>query len=165
MALCFLALKLTSYNPRRLTAPQAPLPAGRAAAAALPDPRLTPGAIDPAVTQQNIASTICVAGYTRSVRPTFQVSNSLKHQVMSLYHSPNSIHDYELDHLIPLELGGCPSCIANLWPQPWTTPGAHEKDDVELYLHDRVCHRLITLQKAQHLISTNWYSVYLAINR
>jgi hypothetical protein len=84
---------------------------------------------------------------------------------MSLYHSPGSIHDYELDHLIPLELGGCPNCISNLWPQPWTPPGAHEKDEVEDYLRDRVCHRLITLAEAQHLISTNWYSVYLSINR
>ncbi len=35
----------------------------------LPDPRCTPGAIDPAVTQANIRRTICVSGYTTKVRP------------------------------------------------------------------------------------------------
>jgi hypothetical protein len=55
-------------------------------------------------------------------------------------------------------------CIANLWPQPWAPPGANEKDEVESYLRDRVCHRLMTLSEAQQLIATNWYSVYLTIN-
>jgi hypothetical protein len=64
-----------------------------------------------------------------------------------------------------LELGGCPTCIANLWPQPWASPGANEKDEVESYLRDRVCHRLMTLADAQRLIAANWYSVYLTINR
>lgn len=35
----------------------------------LPDPACTPGAIDPAVTQANISSTICRSGYTSTVRP------------------------------------------------------------------------------------------------
>jgi len=164
-ALCFLALKFNFYRPIRPVAAQAPLPPGRPAFAVLPNPRLTPGATDPAVTQENISSTICVPGYTRKVRPSFETSNALKHQLMTLYHSTGSIHDYELDHLIPLELGGCPNCIANLWPQPWTTPGAHEKDDVEGFLHDRVCHHLITLKEAQQMISTNWYSVYQVLNQ
>jgi hypothetical protein len=131
----------------------------------LPNLRLTPGSINPAVTQVNIHSTICVAGYTRTVRPRYEVSNQLKHQVMALYHSPGSIHDYELDHLIPLELGGCPTCIANLWPQPWARPGANEKDEVESYLRDRVCHRLIPLAEAQRLIAANWYAIYMTIDR
>jgi hypothetical protein len=132
----------------------------------LPDPRLTPGAINPAVTQANIDSTICVRGYTRTVRPPFEISNQLKHQVMHLYRSTGSIHAYELDHLIPLELGGCPTCLANLWPQPWASPGAHEKDDVELYLNIRVCRHSMTLAEAQRLISTDWYSIYQStVNR
>ena len=131
----------------------------------LPDPRLTPGAINPTVTQSNIDSTICVRGYTRTVRPPFEISNQLKHQVMRSYRSTGTIHDYELDHLIPLELGGCPTCITNLWPQPWAPPGAHQKDDVELYLHDRVCRHSITLAEAQRLISSDWYSLYRSINR
>jgi hypothetical protein len=84
---------------------------------------------------------------------------------MDLYHVRGSIHDYELDHLIPLELGGCSTCIANLWPQPWTSPGAHEKDEVEHYLRDRVCHYRMSLSEAQRLVASDWYSLYLAINR
>src|SRR5262249_41123920 len=143
--LLLLLIAACSISAFRLRSPQTSKHASVATPARpqslLPDPRFTPGAIDPRITQSNITSTICRAGYTRTVRPSFQISNKLKHQVMSLYRSPGSIHDYELDHLIPLELGGCPTCISNLWPQPWTPPGAHEKDEVEDYLRDRVCHR------------------------
>ncbi|MCW2898087.1 MAG: hypothetical protein JWO67_352, partial [Streptosporangiaceae bacterium] len=41
----------------------------QAAAGPLPDPACTPGAIDPAVNQSNIKSTICSPGYTGTVRP------------------------------------------------------------------------------------------------
>ena len=34
----------------------------------LPDPKLTPGAVNPDVTQQTIETTICVRGWTRLVR-------------------------------------------------------------------------------------------------
>ena len=39
---------------------------------ARPHADLTPGAIDPRVTQDNIHETICVRGYTRTVRPQGQ---------------------------------------------------------------------------------------------
>ncbi len=157
--LILLCMKLSPQHQVQPAHAQAPGPAGL-----LPDPRLTPGASDPAVTQANIHSTICQYGYTRLVRPPFQVSNRLKHQVMDLYHVTGSIHDYELDHLIPLELGGSPTSLHNLWPQSWTSPGAHEKDNIELYLHNRVCQGSMTLLDAQHAIATDWYAVYLSIN-
>ncbi len=72
----------------------------------LPRRDLTPGAIDPRVTQGNIASTICRRGYTATVRPPYEYSNAMKHRLMRAYGVTGSIHDYELDHLIPLELGG-----------------------------------------------------------
>jgi len=158
-ALLLISIQVSPQHQGQPARSQALRPAGL-----LPDPRLTPGATDPAVTQANIYSTICQRGYTRTVRPTFQVSNRLKHQVMNRYHSAGSIHDYELDHLIPLELGGCPTCLTNLWPQPWTSPGAHEKDEIELYLHGQVCQGSITLAQAQHSITTDWYAVYLSMN-
>src|SRR5260221_1051161 len=65
-----------------------------------PDPRCTPGAVFSGVTYQKI----CVAGYTRTVR---NVSASEKAQVFTEYgvtsHTPGQ---YEVDHLMPLELGG-----------------------------------------------------------
>ena len=43
----------------------------------LPDPALTPGAVDPGITQANIQSTVCVKGYTKTVRPPAHFTNKL----------------------------------------------------------------------------------------
>lgn len=127
----------------------------------LPRHNLTPGAIDPRVTQRNIRSTICRRGYTSTVRPPFEYTNAMKHRLMRLYGVTGSIHDYELDHLIPLELGGCSKCEANLWPEPRNVfPGASEKDEVESYLHEQVCSGAIPLADAQREIAADWYAVY-----
>ena len=127
----------------------------------LPRRDLTPGAIDPRVTQGNLGDTICRQGYTATVRPPFEYTNAMKHRLMRLYGVTGSIHDYELDHLIPLELGGCPDCESNLWPQPRNVfPGAAEKDEVENYLHREVCSGALALAEAQREIATDWYAVY-----
>ncbi len=69
-----------------------------------------------------------------------------------------------MDHLISLELGGCPDCVANLWPEPYNIPlGAHEKDKVENYLHKMVCSGQMTLVEAQKEISTDWSAVYKSV--
>jgi hypothetical protein len=139
---------------------QANLPPG-----ALPRHDLTPGAIDPRITQRNIENTICRRGYTASVRPPFEYTNAMKHRLMRVYGVTGSIHDYELDHLIPLELGGCPDCEANLWPQPKNVfPGAREKDKVEDYLHHQVCSGALPLAEAQREIASDWYAVYKRIH-
>src|SRR5215831_10311863 len=102
----------------------------------LPRHDVTPGAVDPRVTQQNLGSTICRPGYSASVRPPFKYTNAMKHRLMGVYGVAGSIHDYELDHLIPIGVGGCPDCENNLWPEPRNIfPGAKEKDEVEDYLH------------------------------
>ena len=130
----------------------------------LPRHEFTPGAIDPRVTQSNIRSTICRRGYTKSVRPPFEYTNAMKHRLMRVYGVRGSIHDYELDHLIPLELGGCPDCEANLWPEPRNVfPGASEKDEVESYLHAQVCSGAMPLAEAQRAIAADWYAVYRGI--
>jgi len=68
---------------------------------------------------------------------------------------------YEIDHLISLELGGS-NDITNLWPQPYLpTPAAHEKDEVENWLHRQVCSGKMTLAAAQYAIAQDWYTVYL----
>ena len=123
----------------------------------LPDPKCTPGATDPAVTQANIDSTICVSGYTTTVRPPTSVTNPIKLQVMQDYGFTDSPSNYELDHLIPLELGGAPADVKNLWPESYNTnPNSYDKDGFENYLHTQVCSGMIDLQTAQNEISTNW---------
>lgn len=127
----------------------------------LPDPGCTPGAIDLSVTQDNIGSTICVSGYSGTVRPPTSLTNKIKELTLAAYSFTGAMSDYELDHLISLELGGCPDCVPNLWPEPYNnTMGAHQKDKVENYLHKEVCNGQITLDEAQKEIATDWTAVY-----
>jgi hypothetical protein len=136
-----------------------------AASWTLPIHSLTPGATDPAVTQQNIASTICVVGYTKTVRPPVSYTNALKFKQLSgsygRYGSTN-MKLFEEDHLIPLAVGGSPANPKNLWPEPWEgATGARKKDVLELKMHLMVCAHKITLKAAQAVFATNWYQGYL----
>lgn len=127
----------------------------------LPDPKCTPGAVDPAVTQNNIDSTICVQGYTKTVRPSVSVTGPIKRQVMQTYGFTDSPGNYELDHLIPLEVGRAPVDVRNLWPESaYTTPNFHDKDKFENYLHRQVCSGEMDLKTAQYEISTNWFKYW-----
>jgi hypothetical protein len=128
----------------------------------LPDPRITPGAIDPSVTQDNIARTICVKGYSKHARPPANYTNKLKKQQIAEYHlaDTNPKH-YEEDHLISLELGGAPRDPRNLWPEPWASQwSAKEKDQLENRLHSIVCAGEMSLKDAQDAIATDWIAAY-----
>ncbi|MCL5798229.1 MAG: HNH endonuclease [Patescibacteria group bacterium] len=120
----------------------------------LPDTRCTPGAIITQTTKDEI----CQAGYAKSVR---NVSESEKKQAYAEYGIfSHATGEYEVDHLVSLELGGS-NDIANLWPEAAApTPGFHEKDKVENYLHKMVCNGSITLVQAQQEIATDWLQVY-----
>jgi hypothetical protein len=68
--------------------------------------------------------------------------------------------DFELDHLISLELGGAPSDPRNLFPEPYAPePGARQKDTVENRLNDEVCSGEISLATAQRRI-LDWVKYY-----
>ena len=131
---------------------------------ALPDPRRTPGAVNPAVTQANIDSTICVRGWTRTVRPPERYTESLKRQQMREYgYTDHHLSDFEEDHLIPLELAGAPADIRNLWPEPHVAPGgwgSRRKDYLENLLHRLVCEGRVPLAEAQRAIARNWIAAY-----
>lgn len=122
---------------------------------------LVHGAINPNVTQANIASTVCVSGWTKTIRPPASYTNKLKLQQMQRFGLTGNPHDYEEDHLISLEIGGNPTDPNNLWPQPWNGPhGAHRKDVLETKLKRLVCAGTITLAQAQHDIATDWVAAY-----
>jgi len=134
-----------------------------------PNSAVFPGARNHWVTQANIYQTICSSpahdspgGWTKTVRPPLEYTNSIKHRLLEAAHlPPSAIHDYELDHLIPLELGGAPRDPRNLWLQSWTGPwNAHAKDDLERRLNFMVCRGEITLQEAQEAIAGNWIYAY-----
>jgi len=120
----------------------------------LPDPKMTPGAVLP-VTKADI----CVPGYTKKVR---NVPASLKQQVYAEYGiTSHKAGDFEVDHLISLELGGSNS-IKNLWPQSFKTQpwNARVKDALENELHDEICKGTIDMATAQKEIATGWIASY-----
>jgi hypothetical protein len=124
----------------------------------LPDPRCTPGAIDPAVTQANIYSTICVSGYTERIRPPESVTEAEKRLSMKAYSAAKPLHAYEYDHLVALELGGARNDPRNLWPEPGASP--NPKDALEDRLHARVCDGKMRLGAAQRAIAHDWVAAY-----
>jgi hypothetical protein len=119
----------------------------------LPDRRCTPGAVDPAVTQAAIASTICVSGYTRTVRPPEGQTEAFKFGQAYPAYGLAAGTGSELDHLVPLELGGA-NDAANLWPEAGPLP--NPKDTVERALNRAVCDDRITLARAQRAIAQDW---------
>ena len=75
----------------------------------LASPTLTPGSLNPDVTQATIGSTICVRGWTATVRPPTGYTNALKLEQMPEYGETGAPSGYQEDHLISLELGGNPT--------------------------------------------------------
>jgi hypothetical protein len=145
--ICAVLLLLPALVSRSQEAPGQPRPV-------LPDPKLTPGDVF-----EVTAADICIPGYSKKVR---NVPAALKRQAYALYGiSTWKTGDYEVDHLIPLSLGGSNS-IKNLWPQstvtsPWNS---YAKDTLERRLHNLVCAGKLDLQIAQHAIASNWIEAY-----
>ncbi len=131
---------------------------------ARPNPRLTPGALNPAVDPDNLRDTICVRGYSRASRPPEEYTERLKRLGIRRYgYSDRRLRDYEEDHLVSLEIGGSPRSPRNLWPEPrhvvggW---GSYAKDRLEDRLHRLVCRGRVSLARAQREIASNWIAAY-----
>jgi hypothetical protein len=130
------------------------------AATRLPPPQ-TPGATDPSITQDNIDETICRPGYARSARPVYAITGPLKHCMMDAQHPGESTSDYELDHLIPISIGGAPLDQRDLWLQPRRGQANAEDKNVLAYVLWRlVCTHQVPLVAAQHAISHDWTRAY-----
>ena len=153
----------------------------------LPDPSWTPGAIDPDVSPGTIERTICVAGWTATVRPPESYTEEVKrleagrggtvsydgvtYQVHGFDLPDPEIGHYELDHLVPLELGGAPADPRNLWMEPYEAPkgpatpgtGSQTKDEVEDSARAAVCRGRLSLADAQREIATDWYQLGRAL--
>ena len=150
---CALALAALSFN---------------ALSADLPNRALTPGAVDPAVTPENVDLTVCARvrpTWAKAHRPPVALTNRLKREQIRLYgYSDKDPRHCEEDHLVPISLGGLSYSAsehamisgrdaANLWPQPRTTItewGAEKKDE----RHE------IGLREAQAAFTTNWIKAY-----
>lgn len=158
-----------------------------------PDPSCTPGAVNPAVTQANIGSTICVKGWTGTVRPPVSYTSVIKTNMMGTgtftatyngqtysyrgYGVGGSQADAEEDHNLPLEAGGAPADPRNLWPEPGGT--AHSplsiegvsansltKDGFENWSRAQICSGKITLSEGQsYFLGGKWFEAYLRLGK
>ena len=119
----------------------------------LPDPKLTPGeTID--VTRD----TLCGDG--RAALDD-DVSIKMKSRVFDIYGiKPDTPGSYNVDHLIPADLGGA-TTIKNLWPQPLAGDwGYVQKNKLERRLRRMVCSGELDLKKAQEEIAGDWVEAY-----
>lgn len=128
----------------------------------LPDPRCTPGAISPKVTQKNLSTTVCRAGYTKSIRPPVEITRVEKNANAQSYSFTGDLAYAEYDHLVSLVLGGDANDARNLWVEP-PSPGHKPKDGVnnpkdvvENKLSSAVCSGRVPLADAQAAIATDW---------
>jgi len=162
-----------------ITSPAAPVPevsaVDRSFRSATEDPkdgpciRTTHGcmALNPDVDEDTIDRTICLSGYTKSVRPATSFTNGVKKKKMrEAGIDETRISNYELDHIVPLELGGHPRKLSNLMLQPWEGEhGARAKDTLETRLRSLVCHGKLDLTDAQVCIAQDWEACALQYPR
>ncbi|MGH9125739.1 MAG: hypothetical protein ACRDZ8_13585 [Acidimicrobiales bacterium] len=135
------------------------------------------------MTPATVGSTICTSGWTSVVRPPESYTEQVKqlevgaggtvsyrgvsYPVHGFELADRLLSHYELDHLIPLELGGSPADPRNLWMQPYQPPsgnaapgtGSQAKDAVENAAKEAVCAGRLSLATAQHDIAADWYAL------
>jgi hypothetical protein len=91
-------------------------------AAAIPDPKVTPGEV---VSTERAAA--CAQGHTTRPRTA-----DAARRVLDLYGVPWSERgNYEIDHLVPRCLGGA-DAVLNLWPQPLEEAGRKDQKEREI---------------------------------
>jgi len=134
--------------------------------AILNDLQQTPGAVRAGCT----AVEICSPDFrTGPIRATIHNFAGLKKKSCALYGLEKCDGSTEGDHLISIELCGCPDCLTNIWPEPYhpVAPnswegGAKDKDVVENAMHKWVCAdptaevQVTRLRLAQKCISQDW---------
>jgi hypothetical protein len=133
----------------------------------LPDPRCTPGALNPRVTPATLARTICRSGYSSQIRPPAGVTDREKADSARAYGYSGPFRTTEYDHLVPIGLGGDPNDNRNLWLQPNDVRAAdtntNGKDAVEDRLHDVVCDGGVDLAAAQRAIAADWTTALVTL--
>ena len=126
------------------------------AQAVVPDPTLTPGAV-----RTTDVADVCSHGTNQLRHMSCESSDA----IMAEYGLPGGRHpDYEIDHLIPLGIGGADS-DANLWPEPrariepeWN---AEPKDQLEAKLRALVCAGRLDIVVAQKAVADDWTEAWL----
>jgi hypothetical protein len=156
-AACGSSPPLTRDAPAALEEPTSTAPRGHRSPFTEP-----PGAFNPQVDQASIGTTICVVGWTATVRPPASYTQPLKRtMLLRAGVEPGDATKYELDHFVPLALGGDPRSEDNLWLQSWDGPwSARVKDRLERRLHAMVCAGQISLEAARTAVQHDWHTAY-----
>jgi hypothetical protein len=121
----------------------------------VPDPTITPGAVrTPEVGE------ICSHG-TRELRSWSRDRDDF---ILREYLPPGPHPDYEVDHLIPLGIGGADD-DRNLWPEPrrsiesiWS---AERKGRLEWKVRKLVCSGALDVREAQRAIADDWTAAFV----
>jgi hypothetical protein len=143
-----------------------PAPGKAGPAWCYPNPANTPGAANPLVTQETIASTIAMPNWTSTVRPPVSVTRIIKAHIMARDGLTGDPSQWELDHWWPICAGGAVCDLANFWCMPYSPyPGAREKDHVEVWLKEQIVAGRMTLEAAHQALNDDWYAIFLSIRR
>jgi hypothetical protein len=129
----------------------APAPSGGAVAeVGAPDPAVTPGTVDAAVSPADVKRESCDGSPVHD-RPAGEADAN---DAFRAYGVPErGEQPYTLDHLVPAALGGT-NAPANLWPE--ADAQAKQKDKAEARALAAVCGGKATLAEAQQQLETDW---------
>jgi hypothetical protein len=127
----------------------------------LPDMTLSPGDV-------RTTDTAVVCDKSQSTKSIRNVSGSTRQRIFTVYGLANKRDKWcnteqgcEVDHIVPLELGGSNRDI-NLFVQAYSgiVWNAHVKDKLENEVHKRVCAGRLDLVESQKRMSTDWIAFY-----
>jgi hypothetical protein len=122
-----------------------------------PDPKCTPGSLNPSVKVQTLKS----PGFsTQCIRNQATGSNETQKSIVFKWYGVPSDSTCEKDHFVPLEMGGADT-LDNIWPQcgPSGATGTNryfrQKDTVEGYLARQVKGGM-SQQAAEQGVKSDW---------
>jgi Protein of unknown function (DUF3761) len=122
----------------------------------LPDRRCSPGGYYKLLTRAVICSSSFHTGTIRNVSQTEKFAVEREYGMAATYYG----YSIEIDHIVPLELGGSNS-IANLFAEPGSgRANYHVKDEAENRAKDWVCEGRLSLKAARRGFATDWERLY-----
>lgn len=122
-------------------------------------PAMAEGVVDISLTTEQL----CSDEWLANNRPTYDQLEQEKFRLMKKRDiSKHARTQYELDHIIPLSLGGMALDPGNTQLQEWRGPSnAWMKNLLEEELHDQVCRGKVPLRQAQVEMGTGWERAFV----
>jgi hypothetical protein len=121
-----------------------------------PDRLCSPGAYYSRLTKRVICSSGFRTGTIRNVPQAEKFRVEREYGMPATYYG----HTIEIDHIVPLELGGS-NAIANLFPEPGSgAANYHVKDALENRAKAEVCDGRLSVRAARRGFARNWEALY-----